>query len=187
MAGGLAFTAAYTYSKALNYGDGIESLLVSFDRRRNYGPADWDRTHNFALSHLWQIPFGAGANRWNTGPVGRFLANWQVNGILRWTSGVPVTVFGDPSLCASPGNACLADVVATGSAGFTGTPTLGGGLSQFPEQFKVEIRGEAYNLTNTPQFGLPITNVSSPNFGQSITTGPSYNPRALQLALRLLF
>src|SRR5262249_25521611 len=36
---GLAFSGAYTYSKALDYGI---NLLDPFNRRNNYGPADWD-------------------------------------------------------------------------------------------------------------------------------------------------
>ena len=49
----------------------------------------------------------------------------------------------------------------------------------------VEVRGEAFNVFNTPQFGGPNTNVSSGAFG---TIGGTVNsPRQMQLAVKFLF
>jgi len=55
------------------------------------------------------------------------------------------------------------------------------------EQTKLEFRAEAYNLSNSPHFANPITNVNSANFGQSVGTLPYAPERRLQLALRLVF
>jgi hypothetical protein len=55
------------------------------------------------------------------------------------------------------------------------------------EQFKLEIRGEAYNLTNTHNFASPISNINSVNFGRSVMTLPGYGERTLQFGVRLLF
>jgi hypothetical protein len=55
------------------------------------------------------------------------------------------------------------------------------------EQYKLEFRGEVYNLTNTSRWMNPVTNLSAANFGQvSGTTNGSYG-RQFNLALRLLF
>jgi len=55
------------------------------------------------------------------------------------------------------------------------------------EQTKLEFRAEAYNITNSPHFANPITNVNAANFGQSVSTLPYAPERRLQLALRLVF
>jgi hypothetical protein len=57
---------------------------------------------------------------------------------------------------------------------------------RFPvtERVNLEIRGEFFNLTNTPQFSTPVRNVASPTFAE--ITG-AQGERAGQLALRLFF
>ena len=52
------------------------------------------------------------------------------------------------------------------------------------ERLRLEIRGELYNLTNTPHFNNPVGNVNAVNFGQ-ITSASG--EREVQLAMRLTF
>jgi outer membrane receptor protein involved in Fe transport len=53
------------------------------------------------------------------------------------------------------------------------------------EQFQLQFRVEAFNITNTPQFGLPITTIGSPTAG---VIGTQANlPRTVQFALKLVF
>jgi hypothetical protein len=53
------------------------------------------------------------------------------------------------------------------------------------ERLKLELRGEAFNLMNTPHLWLPNTGLNSTQFGQiSSTTG---NPRVLQVAMKATF
>jgi len=57
------------------------------------------------------------------------------------------------------------------------------------ERTHLEFRAEVFNLTNTPQFGFPSTNIGSPTtFGQitSLRDG-SADPREIQFALKLYF
>ncbi|MDE1155935.1 MAG: TonB-dependent receptor [Acidobacteriaceae bacterium] len=51
-------------------------------------------------------------------------------------------------------------------------------------KLQMQAKGEAFNLFNHPNFYLPVTKVDSSTFG-SITT--AYDPRQIQLSLRLLF
>ena len=53
------------------------------------------------------------------------------------------------------------------------------------EKMKFTFRAEAFNVTNTPLFGLPGTAFGNPNFG--IITAQINSPRQLQMALRLDF
>lgn len=57
----------------------------------------------------------------------------------------------------------------------------------FVEQTRLEFRAEAYNLANSTHFAMPITNVNSAAFGQSLATVPGLGPRTLQFALKLVF
>jgi len=126
----LSFTAAYTYSRALDHGPGgLTPLLNNVNFQSNYGPADWDRTHMFTLSHVWRIPLGADSNHLSTGIIGRILGPWQIDGVFRWVTGTPLTVTADPTLCNCPGNTALASTVVTGtSTSFIPLPTFFGFL-----------------------------------------------------------
>ena len=54
------------------------------------------------------------------------------------------------------------------------------------ERINAELRGEAFNLLNTPQFGNPDGNLNDNNYG--LITGLQANSeRELQLALRFTF
>src|SRR6185437_14801806 len=55
------------------------------------------------------------------------------------------------------------------------------------ERFKLEMRGEVYNLTNSSHFTNPSGNISSANFGIITSTLNGYGNRQLQVAARLLF
>ncbi len=227
----LSFTAAYTYSKALDYGsNGLTPFQNNLNLRSNYGPADWDRTHMFTFSHNWQIPIGADTHFLNQGWIGRILGPWQLSGVFRWNSGTPITLTADPTLCNCIGNTPTASTVVTGLStvvvpvptffGFVPVPyqslqfeftqpaanslgnlgrnsVRGPGFTNYDvslhrsfvvhEQTRLELRGEAFNITNSPHFANPIGNVSSASFGQSISTLPFAPERKLQVAARILF
>lgn len=53
------------------------------------------------------------------------------------------------------------------------------------ERFKLQFRGEAFNVFNHPAFGIPQTVFTSPQFGQ--VSGTTSTARQIQLGLKLLF
>lgn len=57
-------------------------------------------------------------------------------------------------------------------------------LSHLWENARLEFRGELFNLTNTPPFGLPTADVQSPSAGQVLSAG---SPRIAQFSLKLSF
>jgi hypothetical protein len=65
------------------------------------------------------------------------------------------------------------------------------GISRlFPitERFRFELRGEAFNATNTPNFALPANNVSNSNFGEITSTfGSAADSRVLRFTGKFSF
>lgn len=55
------------------------------------------------------------------------------------------------------------------------------------ERFRLQFRGEFFNITNTPTFGLPGNGLTTPSFGVISATAGNMSPRQMQFALKLLF
>ena len=55
----------------------------------------------------------------------------------------------------------------------------------FRERYKLQLRAEAFNFTNTVRFGDPDTAFGSPTFG--VINGQSNSPRRVQMGARFLF
>lgn len=55
---------------------------------------------------------------------------------------------------------------------------------QVGEKYSAQLRFEASNFTNTPQFGSPNSRVGNPNYGISSI---ALNPRNLQLGIKFIF
>ncbi len=55
------------------------------------------------------------------------------------------------------------------------------------ERLNLELRGEAFNLTNTPNFSTPDASVNDGTFGQILSTLNGAGQRQLQLAARITF
>jgi hypothetical protein len=54
------------------------------------------------------------------------------------------------------------------------------------ESSRVQFRAEVFNLTNTPNFGVPQQTLGMPDFG-TINNTANAGPRQLQFALKFLF
>jgi len=157
----LSFTMAYTYSRALDYGGGLNPLLNNLNVRSNYGPADWDRTHMFTLSHVWRLPIGADSNFLHEGVLGRILGPWQIDGVFTWVSGTPFTLTADPTLCNCPGNTPTASTIVTGTTTrFVPVPTFFGFLP-----IPYQSLNFAYTQPDANTFG---------NLGRNSVRGPGY-------------
>ncbi len=101
--GGFLMTTAYTWGKALGYSTEDGELQWYINPQRNYSRLNFDRTHNFVQSYVYELPFGKN-KRWLRSGIGRWvLGDWQVNGLLTLTTGRPMNFNSGVSLNA-PGN-----------------------------------------------------------------------------------
>jgi hypothetical protein len=58
------------------------------------------------------------------------------------------------------------------------------------EQFQLQFRAEAFNVTNTPHFAIPESNINDSNFGKVLSTDGDTaigRSREFRFGLRLTF
>jgi hypothetical protein len=93
--GPLQLLAAYTYSKSLDQSSNLGEEVNPLNPSLSKALSAFDITQNFVVSYSYQIP---SANRWTAG--------WEVSGITRFSSGLPVTLinYGDNSLLGAEPN-----------------------------------------------------------------------------------
>src|SRR5262249_18360869 len=87
-----SFTAQYTYSKTLNFGDDSREF-GPYQLQTQYGPAGFDRTHSFSIGHVLEIPVGPGRKFFTqmNKAENLVLGGWQFTGLTAAYSGRPFT------------------------------------------------------------------------------------------------
>jgi hypothetical protein len=91
----------YTYSHSLDDASGLQSatgyssaaFIVNPIRQRSwYGNSNFDVRHLINADAVWQMPFGKGRALMNTSnrALDAIVGGWQLSGIYRWNTGLPV-------------------------------------------------------------------------------------------------
>jgi hypothetical protein len=219
-ANGFSFLNSYTYGQAIDLNsdnDGTVTLTNVYDPGYNRGPADYDVKHTLSSAVLYEMPFGreskwggwhtSGIVYWRTGlPV----TITQQQGVQSTGTGNRPNRIGDGK-AANPTidmwfdpSAFQAVTEPTATYG-----TSGRGILRGPGQFNIdaalikttkfgrienELRVEAFNLLNHPQFGQPNTTFGSAAFGtiSAMLANPSCalcgtTERQIQLAVKFKF
>ena len=84
-ANNFSFLNSYTYGKAIDLNsdnDGLVTLTNVYDPEYNRGPADYDVTHTFSSSWIYELPWARD----------KVYGGWQVSGIMLLRGGLPLTV-----------------------------------------------------------------------------------------------
>jgi len=104
--GGFALTTAYTYSKAMGYQSEDAVLDFYINPRRNWRRLNFDRTHFFTQSYIYELPFGKGKKYFQSGAAAWLLGGWQANGVLQIATGAPIDFITGAStaILNAPGN-----------------------------------------------------------------------------------
>ena len=107
--GGLSLLSSYTWGKALTnapdhlstsgVGNGVDVGIYKepqnpYDRRHEYGPAEFDVQQRFVTSAVWQLPYGHGRKFGaNTSKgVDYILGGWEFSPILTAQTGLALTI-----------------------------------------------------------------------------------------------
>lgn len=250
---GLTMDFNYTLSHSMDDASGLQTsaafggafILNPLRQHDNYSNSDFDVRHIINTNAVWEMPFGrgqrffSGANKLANAVIG----GWQLSGIFRWNSGLPIFSPYDDARWATNWNAqssgvrldpvdtcpvrggklfdtaCLLKSYTSWRGAYPGETgdrnvirlpgyvNLDMGLGktfQMPwsEKQSVQIRFEAFNVTNTQRmgdidssrsgFGLQldpdhITNVSDIPTNWSNFISIQGQPRVMQLGVRFIF
>ncbi len=99
---GFTFLSAYTWSRSRDIGSAWQALSSafpslpqnSFDLDAERGPSEFDSPHRWALSYIWELPFGKGKPRLNEGRLPAvILGDWELAGITTFQSGRPFSAY----------------------------------------------------------------------------------------------
>jgi outer membrane receptor protein involved in Fe transport len=213
-AGVMTFVVSYTFSKGfeqnhrLNTWNYVEPLIHEVDNQ--------DKPQNIAFSGVWDPPIGTGKKFVSVNnKVAKTLVNdWRFTWIYTYYSGYPVGWPDLVNKCASwhytgsdpnPFNHWFNNDKSCYTTRPANTPRIV--PDRFPdirnpaepqlnialektfkltERYTMLLRGEAFNVTNTPVYGGPSTNFTDPRFGL-IPVGQENFPRFLQVAAKFFF
>jgi Carboxypeptidase regulatory-like domain len=180
---GLQFNGFYTWSKSIDYlssdpgstaGSGKPDVpntgfVVQGNQRdlsSNRGVSDFDRTHRFSASFVYELPFSGS----------RLVKGWQVSGFAQIQSGSPFSIFAsEPEIT----NASQFNDPFRGSGGLYrlgfGRPSLCGTMDQLRQQGD-DITASYYNpavlCSATSLAGGYPSNFGFGNLGRNILRGP---------------
>jgi hypothetical protein len=197
----------YTFSHSLDDASGLQTadafggvfILNPLRQRDSYANSDFDTRHIINANGVWEFPFGRGRKFFSkiNRAADAFLGGWQLTGIFRWNSGLPISTPFDDARWATNWNAQsntvrIRDVETCperggrlfgcntlaayqsfrnaypGEAGDRNVFRLPGyfnldmGVSKsfglpWNEKHKLQLRVEAFNVTNTQRMSAPDT------------------------------
>ena len=181
-ANNFSFLNSYTYGKAIDLNsdnDGEVTLTNVYDPQYNRGPADYDITHTFTSSWIYELPWARD----------KLYGGWQMSGILLRRGGLPLTITQTQGVlstgtgnrpnricdgkhrqpddrplvrpvaasCRRPTRPAPTATPAAASSADRGrsTSTCRSSRTRRFGRVQTEFRIEAFNLLNHPQFAQP--------------------------------
>lgn len=98
---GSTIQGSYVFSKLMTDADGYNpdnGTLDHYNRRLEKSIGEFDLTHNFKLSYIYELPFGKGKKWLPSGPAAWALGNWQIAGSQFYSSGYPLSLSNSAAL-----------------------------------------------------------------------------------------
>jgi carboxypeptidase family protein len=110
---GFATTTSYTFGKGMGFQTGDDGGLAFYiNQRRNYARNDFDRTHTFVQSIVYELPFGKGKRFASSGIGSAIVGGWRISSFLTWMSGLPLYFSAPSGGLLAPGNTQTPQLIA---------------------------------------------------------------------------
>ncbi|MGB2714515.1 MAG: carboxypeptidase-like regulatory domain-containing protein [Vicinamibacterales bacterium] len=219
-ANNFSFLNSYTWGKAIDLNsdnDGTVTLTNVYDPQYNRGPADYDIKHTFSSSWIYELPWARNALYGGWQVTGILLLRSGLPLTVTQSQGVQSTGTGNrpnricdgklsnPTIDRWFDAACFAQVPdVTGTYGDAGRGIIRGPGSFNIDasiikntrigRYQTEIRIEAFNLLNHPQFANPNTTIGNAAVGTitAMLSNPSCSlcgttERQVQLGVKVRF
>jgi Carboxypeptidase regulatory-like domain len=193
-----------------------------FNRRAERSLDPTDVRHRLVVSGVYELPFGTGKRWLTDGVASHIAGGWQINSVATFQGGVPLIIRGANNFRADRpnylGNAALENPTAErwfNTDAFVNPPNfelgnVGRTLSdaRTPGVFnidlsllkqvtvrgrvKLQLRAEAFNITNHPNLGIPNTTFQAGADGRNVNSSfgritSARDARILQFGARLVF
>jgi len=157
---GIQFDLNYTYSKSIDtasdperagggpYNGLLGAVVNTWDPNGLRGPSDFDLRHQLNANWLWEIPYGKERRFGNqaSGVASALLADWQISGVFRVTSGFPISInngYAWATNWTGAGNANQDSPVVTGAFKKDGYVSLFANGSAARDSFSFNFPGQS--------------------------------------------
>jgi Carboxypeptidase regulatory-like domain len=117
---GLLLINSYTLSRSKDLVNENTTIGTPIDFDLSWSRSNFDRTHNYVLTSIYELPWGPGKRWLSNGLLGRIIGGWQLSNLFNAQSGQPLNITGSGAVTNAPGN--------TSFANLNGANTVLGGL-----------------------------------------------------------
>jgi hypothetical protein len=154
LSSGLTFQASYVFSKLLTDSDsawGTAYAADFFNRGLEKSIGQYDISHDFKFSAVYDLPFGRGQKYLNKGAASWLIGNWRLSTINLYASGQPVSVSTSLTL----------PIYAAGDSGATRVPAYVTSYNGWQPSYSGQFNPSADNFF-VPYCGSPTAACSGP-------------------------
>jgi hypothetical protein len=106
---GFMVTNSYTLSRSKDQVNENTTLGTPIDPSLSWSRSNFDRTHNYVLTAIYELPWGPGKRWMGESLLGKIVGGWQVSGLFVAQSGVPLNITGNGTVLNTPGNTAFAN------------------------------------------------------------------------------
>ena len=164
---GFQFFGKYQLSRSVDGGSwegagGNRDPFYPINQTYDYGPSDFDVTHNMLFTTLYDIPLLKNRHDF----VGRAFGGWHVDGTFQYHSGFPWSPIENNNCPPIPAGGTLCPALPAAYLGHAGSDFSTDGLRSVNGNFPNIVSGGNCNAANGPIAGTPYFDVC--------TTGPPF-------------
>jgi hypothetical protein len=106
---GWLVTNSYTLSRSRDLVNENTTIPTPLDFDLSWARSNFDRTHNYVLTGIYELPWGPGKRWMAESLLGKIVGGWQISGMFIAQSGQPLNITGNGTLLNTPGTTAYAN------------------------------------------------------------------------------